>query len=106
MRYSASRASDNAKGNTALATQAVSHPRRRLIASAAEMTLPVDLSVAKSEDLQQGHGFLSLLVGRDILNDQLCFSVLRDHQRLPLLGQAPNHLCCIRFVITDRLDLR
>jgi hypothetical protein len=66
----------------------------------------LNLLLAMGENLQQGEGFLRLLVGADIHQNSARLSVLGDHDRLPVLLQLVENLGRVRLDEADRLDLR
>ena len=64
----------------------------------------LDLAIAQRQDLQQGQGFLRLLVGSDVLKHRLRFPVLRDDQGFAGFDEVREDLGGIGLQIADRLD--
>ena len=66
----------------------------------------IDLPVAESKDLQQRERFLRLLVGRDVLHHRPRLAVLRDDERLALLGELADQLRGVRLDVANGLNPR
>ena len=64
----------------------------------------LDLSVAKSEDLEQRKGFLCLLIAVYILDDDLGFTVLGDDQWFLPFRKLAYDLGSMGFEVADWLD--
>jgi hypothetical protein len=59
------------------------------------------LTIAKGKNFQQSQRLLVLLILRNALYDQGCFTVLGDHQGLSLFRQPTRDLSGMGFEITD-----
>ncbi|OIT10045.1 hypothetical protein BL243_24595 [Ralstonia solanacearum] len=62
--------------------------------------------MAQCQDLEQCQCFLGFFEGGNILQHGLGLAVLRDDQRLPLLGKLRQHLGCVGLEIADGFDMR
>lgn len=65
----------------------------------------VDLRLAEREYFQQRQRLLRLLIGSDILDNGLGFSILGNDERLSFRSQTGEYLRSVRFEVTDRFDL-